>query len=84
MPLRFGATFGFVVSGTSFLLGMFYLLRTMIRGSAVPGWATLVVLLSFFNGVLILLLSIIGEDLIRVLRESGSANSYVVNEIIRR
>lgn len=83
IPLRFGAAFGFVVSGTSFLLGMFYLLRTMIRGSAVPGWATLVVLLSFFNGVLILLLSVIGEYLIRVLRELGSANSYIVSEVIR-
>lgn len=84
MPLRFGATFGFIVSGTSFLLGIFYLLRTMIRGSGVPGWATLVVLLSFFNGVLILLLSIIGEYLIRVLRELGAAQSYIVSEVIRR
>lgn len=83
LPLRFGAAFGFVVSGTSFLFGMFYLVRTTIWGSAVPGWATLVVLLSFFNGVLILLLSIIGEYLIRVLRELGSANSYIVNEVIR-
>ena len=82
IPLRFGAAFGFTVSGTSFLLGMFYLLRTMIWGSSVPGWATLVVLLSFFNGVLILLLSVIGEYLIRVLRESGSANSYIVSEVI--
>ena len=83
MPLRFGAVFGFAASGSSFLLGMFYLLRTLIWGSAVPGWATLVVLLSFFNGVLILLLSVIGEYLIRVLRELGSANSYIVSEVIR-
>lgn len=84
MPLRYGAAFGFVVSAISFFLGLFYLLRTMLLGTSVPGWATLVVLMSLFNGVLVLLLSVIGEYLIRVLRELGPARSYEVTHLVRQ
>lgn len=84
IPLRYGAAFGFMVSGISFLLGLFYLLHTLIDGVGIPGWATLVVLMSFFNGVLILLLSVIGEYLIRVLREMGTLRSYEVSEVVRQ
>lgn len=84
IPLRYAAAFGFVVSGVSFLLGLFYLLRTLIDGTSIPGWATIVVLISFFNGVLILLLSVIGEYLVRVLREMGAQSSYEISEVVRR
>ncbi len=83
IPLRYGAAFGFVVAGSSFLLSLYFLVAAMISGTNVPGWASLVVLLSFFNGVLILLLSVIGEYIIRILREIGSRKSYEVREIVR-
>ncbi|HTN66573.1 MAG TPA: glycosyltransferase family 2 protein [Burkholderiaceae bacterium] len=83
IPLRYGAAFGFVVAGGSFLLSLYFLLEAMISGAKAPGWASLVVLLSFFNGVLILLLSVIGEYLIRILREIGTQRSYEVREVVR-
>lgn len=84
IPLRWGAVFGFVVSAVSFILGIFYLIRTALKGTAVPGWATLVVLMSFFNGVLVLLLSVIGEYLIRVVRELSNLRSYEIAEVVRQ
>jgi len=84
IPLRYGAAFGFIVSAGSFLLSLYFLLEAMILGTTAPGWASLVVLLSFFNGVLILLLSVIGEYLIRVLREIGTRFSYEISEIVRQ
>lgn len=83
IPLRYSAGFGFVVSGASFALGIFYLLSALFEGAAVPGWATLVVLISFFNGILILLLSIIGEYIVRALRETSNHGSYEVAEVVR-
>jgi len=83
IPLRYGAAFGFVVAGGSFLLSLYFLLEAMAMGTHAPGWASLVVLLSFFNGVLILLLSVIGEYLIRILREIGTQRSYEVREVVR-
>lgn len=83
IPLRYGAAFGFMVAGGSFLLSLYFLLAAMIKGTHAPGWASLVVLLSFFNGVLILLLSVIGEYLIRILREINTQRSYEVREVVR-
>lgn len=84
IPLRYGAAFGFLVAGGSFLLSLYFLLEAVINGTNAPGWASLVVLLSFFNGVLILLLSVIGEYLIRILREINTQCSYEVKEIVHQ
>lgn len=84
LPLRYGALFGFLVAGGSFLLAVFFLLQAMFRGTSAPGWASLVVLLSFFNGVMIMIISIIGEYILRILREIGTKQSYEIKEVIRR
>lgn len=84
IPLRYGSALGFMVAGGSFLLGSFYLLDALLNGTKAPGWASLVVLMAFFNGVLILLLSVIGEYLIRVLREVGSQSCYEISEVVRQ
>jgi len=84
IPLRYAAAFGFVISAVSFGLGLYYLLYALLRGAAVPGWATLVVLMSFFNGVLVLLLGVIGEYLIRALRELGTLRSYEIVEVVHQ
>ncbi|MFA6970115.1 MAG: hypothetical protein WC208_01825, partial [Gallionella sp.] len=84
IPLRYGSAFGFMVATVSFLLGLFFLLQAIYSGTKAPGWASLVVLISFFNGVLILLLSVIGEYLVRVLREVGSQSCYEIDEVIRQ
>lgn len=84
IPLRLSAAFGFIVASISFLLSAFYLLQALIDGTKAPGWATLVILISFFNGVLILLVSVIGEYLIRVLREVSTQSCYEINEIVRQ
>lgn len=83
LPLRYCAAFGFAIAAGSFLLSGYFLLEAVIRGTNAPGWASLAVLLSFFNGVLILLLSVIGEYLIRVLREVSTQRSYEIKETVR-
>ena len=84
IPLRYGSALGFVVASGSFLLGSYYLAYALINGTVAPGWATLVVLIAFFNGILILLLSTIGEYLIRILRDVSSQNAYEISEIVRQ
>ena len=82
MPLRFMAAFGFVVSAISLMLALYYFISALVAGANVPGWSTLVILLSFFNGILILLISVVGEYVVRLLRESGSSDSYYIKEIV--
>ncbi len=82
IPLRYGAAFGFIVAILSFFLGLYYLVNALTNTGSTPGWSTLVVLISLFNGILIMLLSVIGEYLVRILREQSSGKSYVVSKIV--
>jgi polyisoprenyl-phosphate glycosyltransferase len=83
IPLRYAATFGFCAAFLSFLLGAFYFVRALVVDTDVQGFPTLVVLISFFNGVLIVLISVIGEYVLRVLRDLGHTRSYEISEIVR-
>jgi glycosyltransferase involved in cell wall biosynthesis len=75
-PLRLAAGAGFLMALVSFCLGGVYLIRGWWSGTTVPGWTTLVVLLATFSGVTILLLSIIGEYVVRTLNTVSGAQTY--------
>ena len=45
-----------------------------------PGWTTIAVLLSFFNGVVIMLLSMLGEYVVRTLNAVSALSTYHVTE----
>lgn len=78
-PLRSAAVLGFAISGLSFLLGGFLIVRALVTETAVPGWTSIMVLLSLFAGVIIALLSMIGEYVVRTLTTvSHDASFHVV------
>ena len=79
-PLRAAAALGFAVAGISFLLGLFYLVRSFFVDSAVPGWTTIAVLLAVLNGVVIMLLSMLGEYVVRTLNAVSAVTTYHVSE----
>jgi len=81
-PLRLVGAIGLGISSLSFLLGAYYLLAAVFREADVAGWTTLVVLLSFFNGVVILILSMLGEYLIRLINQSSSSESFHIKEMV--
>jgi len=81
-PLRFVCLLGVGIAVVSFLLGAFYFFKALFVGTRVPGWTTTIVLLSFFNGVSLLILSMLGEYSIRLLTQTSSADLYHVREEI--
>jgi glycosyltransferase involved in cell wall biosynthesis len=83
-PLRAAAALGFAVAGLSFLLGLFYLVRSFFVDSAVPGWTTIAVLLAVLNGVVIMLLSMLGEYVVRTLNAVSAVTTYHVSERVSR
>jgi glycosyltransferase involved in cell wall biosynthesis len=79
-PLRAAALGGFVIAVLSFLLGGFYLARSLFVDTDVPGWTSLAVLLSLFSGVIIALLSMLGEYVVRTLNAVSEVDTYHVTE----
>jgi glycosyltransferase involved in cell wall biosynthesis len=80
-PLRAAALLGFAISGLSFLLGGFLVIRALVTASGVPGWTSIMVLLSLFAGFIIALLSMIGEYVVRTLNTVSTAESF---HVVRR
>jgi len=82
-PLRLVAAVGMGIAAMSFALGAWYVGLAFVREAEVPGWTTLVVLLSFFNGMVILILSMMGEYVVRMLNQISSSESFHVREVVR-
>jgi glycosyltransferase involved in cell wall biosynthesis len=82
-PLRVVTCFGLTISAVSFVFGLYYLGRGLLTPSKVPGWTSLVVLLSFFNGITLLLLGMLGEYLIRLINQTSWSAPYHIRKIVR-
>ena len=81
-PLRLVTIFGLIISAASFILGAYYLCRGLLSPAAIPGWTTLVVLVSFFNGITLLLLGMLGEYLVRLINQTSWSMPYHIREVV--
>jgi glycosyltransferase involved in cell wall biosynthesis len=82
-PLRFVSALGLIVTGGAFTLALVILIRALVVGTAVPGWASVAVMLSFFNGVTLLIISMLGEYVVRLLEQVSQPERYQVRTIFR-
>lgn len=69
VPLKAIGLVGILVFIASVLFIIYIVVRKMIVGTNFPGYASIVSLVSFFGGLNLLAVGIIGEYLIRILRE---------------
>lgn len=78
-PLKFATYLGCLVSLLSFLY-LFYVLfeRIFVPQSTVPGWASLAVISLFFNGIVLILLGIMGEYIGRIYDEAKGRPLYII------
>ncbi len=83
-PLRFVGLIGFAASGLSFFIGVYYLFRAIVVGVAVPGWASVFVMLAFASSINIVILSMLGEYVIRVLHQVSYTDIYHIRDEVNR
>lgn len=81
-PLRLATFIGMLASGVSFLLGGFYLIDYVNNSARVEGWITLVLLMVFFNGLILMCLGLIGEYVGRIYLTLTSKRQYVVDKVV--
>lgn len=82
-PLRLVAGIGLLTALISFTLSAYFISRSLFIGTSVPGWATVVILLSFFNGMTLFVLGMMGEYLVRLINQTSQDNVYHIKEIVR-
>lgn len=77
-PLRIWTYLGVFVAATAFLYGSWIILRTLIYGIDVPGYASLVTMVLFLGGIQLIGIGIIGEYIGRIYLESKRRPVYVI------
>jgi polyisoprenyl-phosphate glycosyltransferase len=82
-PLKLLSIIGGLIALLSFLFGIYVILNQIFSGSEVQGWTTLVVLLSFLNGFVILMLGVLGEYVVRLTKTMSYERSYHVSKVVK-
>jgi glycosyltransferase involved in cell wall biosynthesis len=79
-PLRMWVGVGFFISSAAIIYAIYILVRTVVSGTDLPGWATLVVAVTFLGGVQLLSVGLLGEYVARIFNEVKRRPGYLVAE----
>jgi glycosyltransferase involved in cell wall biosynthesis len=80
VPLRVWSYFGLFTSAAAFLYALWIVLKTLITGIDVPGYASLMVIVLFLGGIQLMSLGVIGEYIGRIYQETKGRPLYVIKE----
>jgi polyisoprenyl-phosphate glycosyltransferase len=81
VPLRIALWLGFAVSILAFAAAVGAFVAKFFVGSWPPGWASLAVILSFFSGVQLMILGVVGEYVGRIYEQGRHRPLYLVSEV---
>ena len=81
LPLRILGIVGVITFISSIIYSLFVILQKLLYQITVPGYASIVILVSFMGGMLMLGMGIIGEYLIKILNNTNDYPSYIEREI---
>lgn len=81
-PLRLATYLGFGLSGLSFIYLIIVMLQALFTDTTTAGWASIVAINLFFNGIMLILLGIIGEYIGRIYDESKDRPLYIVRDVL--
>lgn len=82
VPLKLAVSFGFVISGVSFLGAIATLFQRLFTDTTVPGYATTVISILFLGGIQLITIGILGEYIGRIYDEVKQRPLYIIQEII--
>jgi polyisoprenyl-phosphate glycosyltransferase len=83
-PLRLWTYLGLLVSGLSFLFAMFIVVRVLVAGVDTPGYASLMVAVTFLGGLQLIGIGVLGEYLGRTYMESKRRPMYIIRRVYEK
>jgi polyisoprenyl-phosphate glycosyltransferase len=82
VPLKIWTYVGLGAAVLSIVMLVFIVITTLVEGNAVPGYASLISVILFFNGLLLMGLGVQGEYIARIFAEVKARPLYLVRERI--
>jgi polyisoprenyl-phosphate glycosyltransferase len=83
-PLQLMSIAGAIIAGFSFLLGLWYLIQKLFGINLTPGLPTTILAISFFSGVQLLCLGLMGEYIGRIYDEVKRRPMYIVDKVVEK
>ena len=80
VPLDIASWFGILMTAVSFLAILFIVVRKLLFGDPVAGWASTACIITFIGGIQLLCLGIIGKYLATVYLEVKKRPHYIISE----
>jgi len=81
-PLQLMSVMGGAIASFSFLLGAWYVLQKLIGMNLTPGLSTTVLVVTFFSGVQLLCLGLMGEYVGRIYDEVKRRPMFIIDRVI--
>lgn len=80
VPLYLSSILGFVMCGFSFLALVFIIIRALMFGDPVAGWPSLVSIITFLGGLILLTIGVMGLYIAKIYLETKHRQIYIVRE----
>lgn len=78
IPLRVWGFIGFVISLVSLVYAIYFVTSTLIYGTDLPGFPSIIVAVMFLGGVQLLSIGILGEYIARIFTEVKQRPKYII------
>lgn len=79
-PLRISSGIGFVLSALSFIYLIFIVINKIVNPDVPMGWSSVVGVIAFVGGLLLMMLGMIGEYIGRIYISINNSPQYVIKE----
>jgi undecaprenyl-phosphate 4-deoxy-4-formamido-L-arabinose transferase len=79
-PLRVASFVGALTSVFGFILGLYFILDYFINSSSPEGWTSMIVIVLFLGGIILMSLGIVGEYLGRIYLSINKKKSYTIKK----
>ncbi|WP_194842590.1 glycosyltransferase family 2 protein [Endozoicomonas sp. OPT23] len=82
LPLRIVGAVGLLISIISFFYAFFIISKTLILGTPLPGWPTVIVAITFIGGIQLLSLWVLGEYVAGIFNEVKQRPRYLIQRTL--
>jgi glycosyltransferase involved in cell wall biosynthesis len=79
-PMKLATKLGFTVCFISFLIALYALYSYYIKQVSPPGWASLIITVTFLGGVQLLFLGVLGEYIGRIIHNVRKRPLYIIDQ----
>jgi dolichol-phosphate mannosyltransferase len=81
LPLRLTISCGMIIAGLGILYALYSTYEALVLHHTVPGWTSLICLVTIFSGAILLAIGLVGDYVARIFEEAKGRPLYIVSNL---